>query len=232
MVYNGSMTYLIVTKKRGINETINTLISNLWEKDIIEKKLLVNPDFHLLDGREENSLGIEQVKDLQSEMRFKPYQEKVQIALILDAKKLTHQAQNSFLKTLEDSNDSTAYILSVGNERDMLPTIVSRSQKIYSKNEIGESLIDEKTCFESKDLIECFKIFEDISKGKKDTIKYLERYLNSLQTNLKNGIKEGTDVSKTARKISLVNTTKYQVEANGNRRLLLENLYLQIRHTV
>ena len=227
------MTYLVITTQNNLSDnTLNSLVKKLWEREIDLKDIESNPDFHLVDGRYTNSIGIEEIKDLQEEMKYRPFQEKIQIALILDAKKLTVQAQNAFLKTLEDSSDYTAYILLAQNERDLLPTIISRSKKLYSKSIKDNSEIDDQPdiCFENEDMIYCFSVFEKISKDKIDTLNYLDKYLNSLQEELRNRIKKGTDIDDTANKISLVNITKGQINANGNRRLLLENLYLQIHN--
>lgn len=227
------MTYLVITTQNNLSDnTLKSLIQKLWKKDIDESLVIKNPDFHLIDGREINSIGIEEIKDLQDEMRYKPFQEKTQIALILDAKKLTVQAQNAFLKTLEESSDTTAYILLTRNEKDLLPTISSRSKKIYSKEKNIDNIEqnEKDICFENDDMIYCFSVFEKISKGKIDTLDYLDNYLNSLQKNLREGIKKGIDIEDIANKISLVNNTKGQINTNGNRRLLLENLYLQIHN--
>ena len=227
------MTYLVMSGKQAlVSDSIKPLISTLWGKEVDEETLLNNPDFHMIDAREENSIGIEQIKKLQEEMRYKPFQERVQIALILDAKKLTIQAQNAFLKTLEDSSDTTVYILLTGNEKDLLPTITSRSKKLYSKAKRGVKEESSKlnVCFENDDLIYCFSVFEKVAKEKIVTLKYLDTYLKSLQEELRDGIKRGGDIDRVTDKISLVNITKRRVNANGNRRLLLENLYLQIQN--
>lgn len=227
------MTYLVITTQKSLaDNSLQSLISKLWEKDIDKIQLENNADFHLIDGTDCNSIGIEQIQDLQEEMRYKPFQERAQIALILDAKKLTVQAQNAFLKTLEDSPDETIYILLTQNEKDLLPTIASRSKKIYSKDrkEKLEKKIEEEICFENEDMIYCFSVFEKIGKEKIDSLQYLDDYLDSLQIQLRNGIKKGVDIEDITRRISLVNITKGQINANGNRRLLLENLYLQIHN--
>jgi DNA polymerase III delta prime subunit len=226
------MTYLVITQNNIVEDrAVTGLISKLWDRDVKPKSVFNNPDFHMLDGREINSIGIDEIKDLQEEMRYKPFQEKVQIALILDSKKLTTQAQNAFLKTLEDGSDQTVYILVAQNEKELLPTIISRSKKLYSKEKLKKKSVEEKfdMCFGNDDLIYCFSEFEKIAKEKIDTLDYLDRYLDSLQDELRNGIKKGLSVEDTTEKISLVNITKGRVNANGNRRLLLENLYLQIR---
>ncbi|MDD2269995.1 MAG: hypothetical protein PHG60_00165 [Candidatus Dojkabacteria bacterium] len=235
MVYNSrlKMTYLVITQQNDItDDRTKELISSLWSKEINPKTILNNPDFHIIDGRLENSIGIEEVKLLQEDMQYKPFQEKVQVAVILDAKKLTIQAQNAFLKTLEESSDSTVYILLVGNEKDLLPTIVSRSKKLYSKTKMVRKSSDsgDEMCFENNDLIYCFSLFEQIAKDKAESLDYLDKYLDSLQERLRSGIKKGISIEDITQRISLVNTTMRQINANGNRRLLLENLYLQIQN--
>lgn len=225
------MTYMLITKNTALDtHFFLDFVSKLWEKEIDNQDLNNNPDFHLLDGLSINSIGIEDVKNLQEEMRFKPFKERVQIAVILDAKKLTVQAQNAFLKTLEDSSDSTVYILVVSNEKELLPTIVSRSKKVYDSKSIGKSSSKSSSefIFESNNLIEAFNSIEKISKEKIESITYLEEYLDALQNLLRKSIKEGIHSREITDKISLVNTTKGQILANGNRRLILENLYLQI----
>ncbi|HCC67885.1 TPA: hypothetical protein DEP90_01560 [Patescibacteria group bacterium] len=226
------MTYLLITQENSIeNENILKLISMLWGREVIPSNLRTNVDMHILDGRDQNSIGIEMVKDLQEEMRYKPFKESIQIAVILGAKKLTHQAQNAFLKTLEESSDATVYILLVNNESDLLPTIVSRSRKIYTK--VIKENKDEKDissfCFEDSDLIKAFGLIEGFAKDKLKSLEYLDSYLQTLHSSFRKSIKDGKNIRRITTKISLVNTTKRQIEANGNRRLLLENLYLQIQ---
>ncbi|MCD4756246.1 hypothetical protein K8R20_01350 [bacterium] len=226
------MTYLLVTQHNNLeNQDILKLLSTLWNRKITPNDLKNNVDLYVIDGREQNSIGIEEIKELQEKMRFQPFKESVQIAIILSAKKLTHHAQNSFLKTLEDSSERTVHILLVDSEKDLLPTITSRSKKIYTKTitnfENTNSL--DSFCFEDSDLVQSFKFIEGLAKNKLKSIEYLESYLQTLHNLFRKSIKEGADIKAITTKIELVITTKQQINANGNRRLLLENLYLQIQ---
>ena len=107
------MTYLILSNNQeNIKESVRSLISKLWERPLNEDPFtLNNPDIHTLKSDNIRSIGIQDVKELQKEMIFSPFKEKVQIALIPQAEKLTPEAQNSFLKVLEDGSSNTAYIL-------------------------------------------------------------------------------------------------------------------------
>ena len=59
------MTYLVITSQINIeDDSTNSLISTLWDKEISPDSLLNNPDFHMIDGREQNSVGIEEIKEL------------------------------------------------------------------------------------------------------------------------------------------------------------------------
>jgi DNA polymerase III gamma/tau subunit len=130
------MTYLIIgNNSESIKEEITRLISRLWNKKINKEVLEIrSADIHTITKENINSIGIEDIKRLKKEMIFTPYSESVQVALIFNADKLTEEAQNSFLKTLEESNNNTAYILTTSNEKNLLPTIISRSLKVYTKD--------------------------------------------------------------------------------------------------
>lgn len=225
------MTYLIVgNKKENIQSILKTLLVKLWEREVRDGEIFNenNPDIHILDGKDMNSIGIEDVKDLQKEMMFSPFKEKTQIAYILDAQKLTTQAQNSLLKTLEETSNSTAYILVTDNEKTILPTVLSRCLKLYTN--VNEVEIQENTYSEILDLdiVNAFVQVESISKEKANTesfLKGLEIYFqHCLEKNLveKNGI---IGVEKNIKEVILA---QKRVKANGNRRLILENLLLHL----
>jgi len=129
------MTYLLINNNPKVIEKNIVLLANEFLGENFEKleDLFAVPDIHIVDGRRSNSIGIEEVKELQNEMKYKPFDNHSQLAIILDSQKLTLQAQNSFLKTLEESSDNTIYILCVNNEKNLLQTIISRGKLIYGK---------------------------------------------------------------------------------------------------
>lgn len=227
-----TMTYLIVgNNDKNIQENIKELISKLWDKDLTEDLFnLQNPDYHLIDAREENSIGIERMKELQSEMVFTPFEEKYQIALIYDSPKLTTQAQNSILKTLEESSDTTVYILTTNNEKSLLPTILSRSRKIYIEE--GEKLqtdTQDISKFLELNLVEQFQKIETLSKEKNDILNFLDQMEAHFQKILEESINNSEDSTSISQAIKLAITAKKRIKANGNKRLVLENLCLQLK---
>ena len=69
---------------------------------------------------------VKQARELVQKTRTALKKNKVYI--IYKASTMNEQAQNAFLKSLEEPNSSTFYILLVNNVHSLLPTVLSRSQ--------------------------------------------------------------------------------------------------------
>lgn len=76
-------------------------------------------------------IKIEIIKDLQRELSLSANNNKYKVAIIDEAERLNKSAQNALLKTLEEPNDKVVLILVAQNEKKILPTIISRCQKIH-----------------------------------------------------------------------------------------------------
>jgi DNA polymerase-3 subunit delta' len=183
-----------------------------------------------LNDEEENSIGIEEVKDFVKEMRFKPFVGEKQIAIIYEAEKLTTQAQNSLLKTLEDSNDNSIYILCANNEKNVLPTIYSRSKPIFVKqvNKINSS--KEKPDILQEDLVRQFEFVESAAKEKGsclDLLKEIEDYFKSeLEKEIENdNINSSKAISE---RLKYIQETREKINSNCNKRLVLEALFVYL----
>lgn len=221
------MTYLILgNNQENIKEEVRKLISKLWDKDFNLESIDTNPDIHTLKSKNIKSVGIQDVKDLQKEMIFSPYTEKVQIALISQADKLTVEAQNSLLKVLEDSDEKTAYILATTSEKSILPTVISRSMKIYSKEKQIEKIEYKYHTILQKNMLDAFSEIEKISKDKERVEEFLRDLELYYQDILKENIKDGKDTRLASDSIRQILKTRYRISANGNKRMLLENLFL------
>lgn len=93
-----------------------------------------NPDFIVIEA-EGNSIGIEEIRKIQSEIIVKPLYSEKKIYLIADADKMTVQAQNCLLKTLEEPPPYAVLILTTSNYNAILETIRSRTLKYsFKKN--------------------------------------------------------------------------------------------------
>lgn len=84
------------------------------EKGVIKKKDII----------------VDQVRDLQHSLSLSSGGDTHRIAIIDEADRMNHKAQNAFLKTLEEAREGVILILIVRDEKKMLSTIISRCQKI------------------------------------------------------------------------------------------------------
>ena len=76
---------------------------------------------------EGNSIKIVQIRNLQSDIVIKPHK-KYKIYIIDKAEKMTVEAQNALLKTLEEPPEYAIIILVTNNKEGLLPTIRSRCE--------------------------------------------------------------------------------------------------------
>ncbi len=230
MIKSIIMTYLIVgNNEENIKGNIKSILKELWERDLNEDIFdNKNPDIHILSSSNIKSIGIEDVKAFQKEMVFSPFKELIQIGIIFDAQKLTTQAQNSLLKTLEESSNTTTYILSTNNEMNLLPTVLSRCSKIYTKEEkIEKEELKFENIFEV-DLVKAFKAIEEIAKDRENSLAFLKEYSSYLQGILEENIKQEKGTKEIYNSIGKVLNARRKIDANGNRRLILESLYLDL----
>lgn len=85
------------------------------------------PDVIWVSHEKPNSIGVDDVRDsLVGDIMIKPYSSKYKIYIIDEAEKLTVQAQNALLKTIEEPPTYGIIIFLTTNADMFLPTIISR----------------------------------------------------------------------------------------------------------
>lgn len=104
---------------------------------------LIHPDLLLLTPQGD-SLGIDQIRVAQQMLQFKPLEAVWKAVILEGADRLTEEAANAFLKTLEEPPPWTLIILLASSAESLLPTVRSRCQKIrflpLSEREVAEVL--------------------------------------------------------------------------------------------
>lgn len=89
------------------------------------------PDLHWLDlQKNSENLRIEQIRQAQNSINFKPFEGRVKVFVINNAQALSEEAANCLLKVIEEPPLDSVVILITSNQRAVLPTILSRCQKI------------------------------------------------------------------------------------------------------
>ena len=215
-------------REEKVIEIVNKEENKTFEKikDLTEK-----PDINLITlGEKEKSIGISQTRKGTDFLKEKPFSYQKKFLIILNADKLTTQAQNSLLKTLEEPPQYAVIILSAKTQNSLLGTIVSRCRLTSLKSEKeNDSNIEIFVSFKKilkmkmgERLDSCSKI----SKSEKETIIDI----------LNMWIEEGREVLlKSPGKSSSVKNLKRLIEikndlenTNVNPRLSLEALVLSL----
>ena len=86
-------------------------------------------DFVFLEPKNE-IISIGQIRELSFWLSFKPFVSRFKVAILDEAQKMTLEAQNCFLKTLEEPKGNSIIILISSLPEILLPTIRSRCQEI------------------------------------------------------------------------------------------------------
>jgi DNA polymerase III gamma/tau subunit len=178
--------------------------------DFLESQGIKNPHPDLLYFDDETKLGVEEAKLIREHLSLKPFSFDKRIVLALSAQKLTPEAQNSLLKTLEEPPIASDIILAVSSLDNLLETVISRCEIVYleksSEFRVQNSEI-EITEFINKNITERFRQIEKIEDkelflgnliqyyrgllqiGEKDAVKILEELLN-MQQWIKNNVND------------------------------------------
>ena len=73
---------------------------------------------------------IEQVRELQQSLAFRPFEGRNRVIVFPDAEVMTEEAANSLLKTLEEPPERTHFVLTSSQPKKLLDTIRSRCQHV------------------------------------------------------------------------------------------------------
>ena len=103
-----------------------------------------HPDVQLIErGENEKKIKIAQIRALQKNISFKPYEGERKVYIIDDADKMTLQAANCLLKTLEEPPAYAVLILLASEVNRLLSTVISRCQRIRLYNISREKIMEE-----------------------------------------------------------------------------------------
>ena len=144
-----------------------------------------HPDLTIID---QSSIKVEDVNNIVSKLSTLPISANYKVFVILNAENINEIAQNKLLKSLEEPNATTIFILSTTKPDKLLPTVMSRLHKINLPK-----LSDEDLAVIGKELKEL----------NVDTKKY---------SNLKFNLTELIDIETNAAVNKTINSIKYIFE--------------------
>jgi DNA polymerase-3 subunit delta' len=79
---------------------------------------------------EKKAIKIDVIRQLQRDLSFEALEGKQRVVIIDEAEKMLHNAANAMLKTLEEPPSATTMVLITPTPHQLLPTIVSRCQRL------------------------------------------------------------------------------------------------------
>lgn len=88
-----------------------------------------HPGVHLISS-DSRSIKIEQIRDLKKDHSYRGIESNRKVYIIEEAERFTKEAANSFLKVLEEPTKETTIVLLSVQVQQLLPTIVSRCQRV------------------------------------------------------------------------------------------------------
>lgn len=96
-----------------------------------------NPDYAEIDPG--GTIGVDEIRAIQAEISLRPHYGDKKVYFVADAERMTVQAQNSLLKTLEEPPPYGVIILTTSNPSALLETIRSRTARYnLERNSIEE----------------------------------------------------------------------------------------------
>ena len=101
----------------------------------------VSPDVITVEKKDENSIRVDLIRELVSHTYISPNELDCKTYIIDEADKMTTEAQNAFLKTLEEPVTDVMYFLICENSQKLLPTIISRAPVVRTTPLTKESII-------------------------------------------------------------------------------------------
>ncbi len=110
------------------------------------------------------AIRIESVRMLQHRVSFSANEAKYKTIIIEGADQMTEEASNAFLKTLEEPPPNTIIVLTTTKVNSLLPTIISRCQKV-AFNSLNPEVIEEELTNKFNISATAARIYARISNG-------------------------------------------------------------------
>ncbi len=223
------MTSFIVASKDKKKKSI-------YVQDFLQNEKIDKFDVTLIgieSSKNQNSIGIDEIKNLQIKIFLKPIRSEKKAIVIDDGDFLTIEAQNALLKVLEEPPGHTIIILNVENIENLLPTIISRCQIVTLQSD-GVRFTDEEkkeiqelvANFSTTKVGERLKLAEDLAKDKDKAIDVVGKLILMLREKM---IEKNFDASQEIKQIKSFQQLYFILKTtNVNPRFAIENTLLNI----
>ncbi len=138
----------------------------------MKSKNLVHPDIKIIEPKD-NVIKISAIREAKTWASMSPISSDKKILIIKSARLMNAEAQNAFLKLLEEPDEKTYIFLGIGHKRQILPTVYSRVSPIYlfeeKKDKVSGDYVLIKKILSTNDTSERIRIWIE-AKLEKDQI--------------------------------------------------------------
>jgi DNA polymerase III gamma/tau subunit len=173
----------------------------------------------------EKALGIGDIRNIQKKIFLTPVSGDRKAVIVQAFYGATPDAQNAFLKLLEEPPQSAIIIVLVTSVDFLLPTILSRCTVINLDKQrklSQEQIIKNLAVLNNEIRKNALKLAQDNSKDKETALIFLEDLIITAEENLEEDISLGKKMKMLQKTHTIIKTT------NVNPRFALENLFLNI----
>ena len=185
------------------------------------------------------SIKIETVREMLGWANLKPYEGRRKVCVFLDAERLTHEAQNALLRTLEEPPGDTVFCLLVESKSHLLETISSRAFEIRlppgeneAPLEVGATHASPLQGIQEKNWDDFLEPFQTTPREE------LKPFLDALMHYFRNeyerlsvgaGLKPAPTMHAWLEALDAVYETKEALEANANQKLAMTRLTMKLQ---
>lgn len=197
--------------------------------------VIVEPEMEEKRGRtREKEIGIAQIREALERLKFFPYELEKKFCVVTRAEKMSDEASNALLKSLEEPTASAIFILLANDVETILPTIVSRCA-ILRFPQIKLPKWDEENreklrAIFGEEIFQRFDYIEKISKNKNELILVLKDWELVMGESLRKLIDKNDDRRKIGKVVELIENTREAINrlenTNAGVRVVGEELIL------
>ena len=201
----------------------SALVARIWKHSY--------PDVRWLgEDKEERSIKIEAVREVIQWSYLKPYEGSWKVCIVLKAERLTEEAANAFLKTLEEPPKQTVFCLLVENKGHLLETIQSRSFEIRLPSGLSQPPAAGAGTLDALPVREVFESYGTLSRDE------AKRKLENLMVLTREKVYRLTsedaapgEVRRWLDAMDLLYESKAALDMNVNQKLMATRLAIQLR---
>ncbi len=190
------------------------------------------------DNPNAKSIKIEEIREVLNWVYLRPYEGKKKIFIVSGADRMTIEASNALLKTLEEPPNDTVFCLLVENKSHLLETIQSRSFKLRLKpsveNDAGGS--DFVNNYAGIGLLPWEEFIEKHQSTKREEmIKFVNEFMDYIGWHLEKTCKDVDVINSLAAYLGALEAiyeARQALEANANQKLAMSHLTMKLKRAV